>query len=141
MSPSADRLSGAFCFLFGLAMYFAVIPVFVEPADDGNIAPDTMPNVLSLVIAAGGACLVVKPTGHAVQKLEHFVRAAAYCVVLGGGIYVMSWVGFLYVAPPLALAIMIMIGERRPLWLGLGVAGMPALIWAFVTLILDRPLP
>ena len=63
-----------------------------------------------------------------------------YVLVLGLGIYGMSWFGFVVVAPPLALIIMIMIVERRWYWLVSGVVGMPAIIWFLVTQVLDRNL-
>ena len=57
------------------------------------------------------------------------------------GLVVMSWFGFVYVAPVLALIIMLMIGERRPFWLIAGVAAMPAAIWVLVAVVLERALP
>ena len=51
----------------------------------------------------------------------------------------MGELGFLPVAPGLALVIMLMIGERRWAWLGAGVVAVPAAIWAFA-LLLGRPL-
>jgi len=68
MTP--DRLSGAFFLLFGLAMYFAIIPVFVEQAEDGSIAPNTLPNILSWMVAISGGWLVLKPTPHQIQDLR-----------------------------------------------------------------------
>ena len=141
MAISADRASGAFFLAFGLAMYLAVIPVQVETAEGGNIAPDTLPNIASLIIAVSGLWLMLKPTAHQIRDWRFFLTTGAYIAALALGIYAMSWFGFVYVAPVLALVIMLMIGERRPHWLALGVIGMPALIWAFVTLILDRSLP
>jgi len=49
--------------------------------------------------------------------------------------------GFVYVGPALALAIMLMIGERRPIWLVAGFVAMPALIWFLVVQVLGRALP
>lgn len=141
MGPSADRLSGAFFFLFGLAMYFLVIPAFVEVTDEGNIAPGTIPNWISIVISSCGAALFLKPTGHEIQNARSFLITGAYVAVLIAGIYAMSLFGFVYVGPLLALAIMLMIGERRPLWLGAGAIVMPAIIWVFVIHILGRVLP
>ncbi len=137
----SDRLSGAVLFIFGLAMYFAIIPTFVEQAEGGNIAPNTLPNILSWMIAIGGAFLVLKPTPHQTQDLRYFARALMHGAILCAGIYAMTWFGFLYVAPVLALVIMVVIGERRMHWLALGAIGMPALIWIFITQILDRALP
>ncbi|MDA9929849.1 tripartite tricarboxylate transporter TctB family protein [Alphaproteobacteria bacterium] len=141
MKVSADRLSGCFCVLLGLAMIFAIIPTYVEGPEDGSIAPATLPNILSWIIVVCGGFLVIKPTGHQTQDMRFFISAAAYAAVLAGAIYAMTLLGFVYVAPVLALVIMLMIGERRPLWLGFGVAGMPALIFIFVELLLDRSLP
>jgi len=53
----------------------------------------------------------------------------------------MSRFGFVIVSPVLALAIMLLFGERRPIWLALGCVGMPAIIWLLVVQILERPLP
>lgn len=141
MGHSADRWTGAFLLLFGLAMYFMVIPVFVEVTDEGNIAPSTMPNWLSIIIALGGAALILKPTLHQTQSLQAFLIMGAYVAVLVIGIFAMSYFGFVYVGPVLALVIMLMIGERRPLWLFAGTVIMPAAIWFFVEHLLHRVLP
>ena len=62
MGLNADRVSGAFFLLLGLAMYFLVIPNYVESVEGGNLAPKTLPNIISLIIAVGGGVLVLKPT-------------------------------------------------------------------------------
>ena len=141
MTMTPDRLSGAFFLLFGLAMYFAIIPVFVEQAEDGSIAPNTLPNILSWMVAISGGWLVLKPTPHQIQDLRFFAGALMHAAILCAGIYAMSWIDFLYVAPFLTLIIMIVIGERRPYWLALGVIVMPAFIWFLITQVLDRSLP
>jgi putative tricarboxylic transport membrane protein len=141
LTYSADRFSGALCTLFGLAMYFAIIPAYVEKAEGGNIAPQTLPNILSLVIVFCGVLLAVKPTTHKVQDVRIFMKAGLYVAVLAAAIYAVSLFEFLYVAPVFALVLMIMIGERKPLWLALGTIGTPSLIWFLITQILDRALP
>lgn len=141
MSNSADRVTGAFFLFFGLALVFLVIPEYVEDAEGGNLSPKTMPIVVAWIIAICGGLLVIKPTTHQAPNGRFFARALAYVAVLGLSIYAMSLVGFLYVAPVLALVIMLMIGERRPLWLGIGVVLIPAAIWFLVTQLLERALP
>lgn len=141
MTISADRLSGAFFLLFGLAMYFLVIPEYVEVTDEGNLSPNTMPNIISLALAFCGALLVLKPTEHQLQDRRFFIKTGVYIAILAAGIYAMSLFGFEYIGPVLALAIMLMIGERRPLWLGAGVILMPLIIWFLVTHVLGRALP
>lgn len=141
MGTSSDRLTGGFFLFAGLAMVFFVIPAYVEDAQGGNLSPKTMPTIVAWIIAICGGLLVLKPTNHQAPDARFFAQAFAYVVVLGVAIYAMTLVGFLYVAPVLALIIMLMIGERRPLWLGLGVVVMPAAIWFLVTQLLERALP
>lgn len=141
MKLSADRLSGAFFLLFGLAMYFLVIPGAVESPDGGNLAPKTVPNYICIIIALCGGMLVLKPTDHKTQKLTTFLLTGAYAGILAAGIYTMSLFGFEYVAPVLSFVIMWMIGERRPLWLLGGTFLMPLIIWFLVTYPLGRALP
>jgi putative tricarboxylic transport membrane protein len=141
MTISADRMSGAFFCLFGLAMYFIVIPVYVETAEGGSLSPKTLPNIISIIIAISGGFLVIKPTAQQMRDPRKMAITGLYAALLAAGIYAMSWFGFEYVAPVLALAIMWMIGERRPLWLVSGVVIMPAAIWFAVTQLLGRGLP
>ena len=122
-------------------MYFLVIPAFVEQVEGGNISPGSIPNAVSVVMAVCGLMLMLKPTKHQPQSLRHFTTAAVYVVILGAATYAMSLFGFISVAPFLALLIMLKIGERRPLWLVVGIIGMPSLIWFIVTRLLDRGLP
>ncbi len=141
MDLNADRVSGAFFLLFGLAMYFLVIPNYVEAVEGGNIAPKTLPNTISLVLAACGAVLVLKPTAQQLRDPRQIALTGLYVAILAAGIYAMSLFGFEYVAPVLAAAIMWLIGERRPGWLAGGIVIMPLIIWFIVTYALGRALP
>lgn len=137
----ADRISGLFFLLLGLAMYFWVNPNYIESVDSRNLSPDTMPNILSIILALCGALLILKPTDEKIRNPILMAKTALYVGLLIAGIYAMSLFGFEYVAPFLALAIMWLLGERRPLWLILGVIVMPAVIWFLVTQVLGRALP
>jgi len=64
MSNSADRLSGAFFLLFGLAMVFLVVPQYVEDAQGGNLSAKTTPIIVAWIKTACGGALVIKPTTH-----------------------------------------------------------------------------
>lgn len=141
MGSTTDRASGAFFLLFGLAMYFLVIPGHIETVEGGNIAPRTMPAIISLILAAGGAMLVLKPTQQQLRDPRQIALTAMYVALLAAGIYAMSWFGFEIVAPVLALVLMWLIGERRPMWLVGGGVIMPAIIWFIVTYALGRALP
>jgi len=54
-------------------------------------------------------------------------------------VYLMSEIGFVYVAPGLVLAIMLVMGERR--WYVLWTAALPIGLWAMLEFWLERPLP
>ena len=136
-----DRLSGAFFFVFGFALYFYVIPNFVDQIDFGAIHPDTVPNALSIVLAISGAGLILRPTGQGAPDFPLLLRSGFYLVVLVSGIALMARFGFVIVGPVLALIIMLMVGERRPAWIGFGVIVIPFLIWLAVDVGLNRTLP
>lgn len=141
MAKFADRASGIFFVVFGVFMYLWVIPKGIDNIPDGNLNPNALPNLLSLGIVLCGGILMVRPTAHQVRDIRHVARAGVFVAVLVVALYAMSFIGFLPVAPILALAVMLIIGERRPVWLVVGVAGVPATIWVLVTQVLDRSLP
>lgn len=141
MMHKADRATGAFFLLFGVLLWFVIIPVFVETGEDGWVLPSTIPNAIAVVLGVCGAQLMLKPTAQRVQSSTDFLFAGLYFFLLAVGLFAMSWLGFVWTGPVIALAIMLLIGERRPLWLLLGVVGMPALIWLLVAQVLERALP
>jgi hypothetical protein len=61
MHYSANRVSGVFFLLFGLAMYFLVVPNYVKTVTGSNLAPKTLPNVISIVLALVGAVPGIGP--------------------------------------------------------------------------------
>lgn len=141
MKNMTDRLCGLFFVLFGLMLFFYLIPTQIEPVDYGAIRPKTMPQILAVIIAVFGFILMVKPADGSNLQPMPWGRSSLIVAVLSGGLWLISLFGFIFVAPFLALVLMVIMGERRPLWLGLGVVGMPALIWFAVTILLERPLP
>ncbi len=64
-----------------------------------------------------------------------------YFAVIALALFAISRFGFVVASAFLALAIMLIFGERRPVWLALGSVGMPAAIWFLVVQVLERPLP
>jgi putative tricarboxylic transport membrane protein len=141
MKTTADRATGGFFLLFGVLLYFVIIPKYVEVADGAWLMPSTVPNAIAVVLSICGALLMLKPTAHRVQNTREMMFAGLYFTLLAAGLLLMSYVGFVYAAPVLALAVMLLIGERRPFWLLLGVVGLPAGIWWLVAYVLERALP
>jgi putative tricarboxylic transport membrane protein len=141
MMLSADRATGLFFFVAGLVCYFMIIPNYVETADSGSLHPDTFPNALSILIAICGVILALKPTNHRVHSVREMAMTAVYFAILCASVYAMTFFGYVFVSPVLALVLMLLIGERRPLWLFSGVVVTPALIWWLIEIVLERGLP
>lgn len=141
MSFSADRVSALFFFLGSVLFYFVIIPGEVEFNDSGAIMPSTLPNVLCWVVAFFSAVLFFKPSGHKTQGRHETSLALVYFGLICLALYAMTIFGYVAVSPFFALMLMLLIGERRPLWLGVGVIAAPATIWFVVEYLLGRTLP
>ena len=141
MKLETDRIAGLIVATLGLVLVFAVFPIGIEDIDDGAIRPDTLPNAIAIFLVTCGILLALKPGEQAKSGTHELVMVLVYFAVIAAGLFAMSHFGFAVVSPILALAIMLIFGERRPIWLTLGAVGMPAAIWLLVVQILERPLP
>lgn len=138
---ASDRWLGLFFVGFAVLLYAVIVPWQADDLGYGFLRPRTLPRVLAVAIGVCGLLLILRPPGDARPLALPWGRAALFAGVLAAGLLAMTYLGFGWVAPPLALAIMLLAHERRPLWLLFGAAGMPALIWLAVAVGLDRPLP
>lgn len=141
MTNITDRVTGAFFLVLGALLYFAVIPAQIDNGSGSWVLPATIPNAVSIIMAVCGLLLMLKPTDQRKPNTQDLIFATIYFVLLAFGLFAMSYAGFVYTAPFIALIIMLLIGERRPVWLGIGVIGLPVIIWVLVAEILERPLP
>jgi len=136
-----NRLSGLFSAFAGCLLIFWVIPNHTETADYGWLKPATLPNIASIIIIISGLIHFIAPRGDA--KLDPAVsgRALLFLIVGVSGLGLMHFAGFIVAAPVLMLVFMLMVGEKRWLWLISGVILLPATIWFCVDFLLKRPLP
>lgn len=141
MKLESDRIAGLIIATLGWVLLFVIFPVAIEDIEGGSIQPDTLPNALAGFLAACGILLALKPGESSARDPQELMMVLLYIVVMALGLFAMSRFGFVIVSPVLALAIMLLFGERRPIWLALGCVGMPAIIWLLVVQILERPLP
>ncbi|MBK0328962.1 tripartite tricarboxylate transporter TctB family protein [Rhodobacteraceae bacterium F11138] len=137
----SDRVSGALVAAAGLWAYLVLIPNGVETVRSAWVQPQAVPNVLAWLLIVLGGVLVFRPTRYPTVSLRQLGRFFAYFALLAGGLYAMSLFGFFQVVPLLGLALMVLMGERRPLVLLVGAAGVPAFIWITVIWLLERSLP
>ncbi|MFV0512554.1 MAG: tripartite tricarboxylate transporter TctB family protein [Jhaorihella sp.] len=138
---SANRLSGLFFIAFGVLLFAVVIPWQVETVAYGWLKPRTLPRILAVFMVICGAILAIWPPADRMGRDTRWSRAALFAALLAAALALMSRLGFVLIAPVMALVIMLLAGERRPLWLILGAGGMPLLIWLVVAWLLERPLP
>lgn len=141
MDRLLNRSSGLFFVAFGIVLYFVVIPYDTEPVDYGWVRPQSVPNAMAWIIAIAGLVQLIRPRGGISADIARMSRAALHLLIVACGVLAISQFGFRLVSPLLALTIMLTVGERRPVWLVLGVIGIPVLIWFVVAVLLGRPLP
>lgn len=134
-------MSGLFFVLFGVVLYGFLIPFDTETVGSGWVLPDTLPNFAALTMIAAGLVQAAAPAGANTLDGGGVLRAGLYLVLAAGALFAMDKIGFLVAVPVYALVQMWVIGERRPLWLGVGVLAVPGVVWILATRVLDRPLP
>lgn len=139
MTP--NRLSGIVVAVFGLILLFWIIPQHTETVDYGWLRPETLPIVSAVIAIIASVIHVLFPTGKVDFDLKLARRAGLFFVISLLGLFLMHLLGFLLAAPVMILILMLMIGERRPLWLVTGIVIIPLAIWSTIELLLKRPLP
>lgn len=136
-----NRITGIVFALAGLLLLFWMIPHHTETTDFGWLKPATLPNLLSMAMVILGVLHSIFPTGKAELDRPLTLRVMRMLTLCLTALFLMKYFGFIFVAPALALVVMIMIGERRPLWLVTGIILAPAFLWAIVVYVLKRSLP
>lgn len=137
-----ERLTGVAMLSFGLLLYFWLIPYDTEIVDYGWMRPQTIPNLMALIIAISGGWLILRPAPQQESAtLRPLLLSTVYFIVLALTLLAIAHFGFLYVAPGLALVIMLLSGERRWHWLLSGTVLVPLVIWLVVSVWLGRLLP
>lgn len=141
MSITSDRVAGFCSIFFGLVLLFWLTPFATETVDYGWMRPKTLPDILAWILIFAGSALVGVPSEPAGTNFLLFGKAVTYFVLIVLGLFAIAHFGYLLVAPLLALAIMLLLGERRWFWLFTGAVLVPAAIWLFIEILLSRPLP
>lgn len=136
-----NRILGGCVFGAAVLMIWLVIPAQTRTVSYGSTTPALFPTLGAMLCGLGGLWLVL---GRGVGPSR-----SAGSVVAAGGIGLLALIalialfkiGFLTVAPVIVLTLMLLAGQRRPLWLILGGLVAPFVIWAVFALLLERNLP
>ena len=136
-----NRLSGVVVAVFGIILLFWIIPRHTETVDYAWLRPATLPVITAVIVIITSLVHLIFPTGKAEFDVPLALRAGLFFVISLIGLYVMHLAGFLVAAPLLVMVLMVLIGERRPLWLVAGIVVLPLAMWSSIVLLLGRPLP
>ena len=145
----ADIISAALLLAFGLLVIFVVIPIWVPGHEGGNyglLAQDAP--YLTMIVATGLALiflvrrLFIDHSDEAAPiPKESWGFLALVAVVLIATLFLMEFVGVLAGGPFVVAVMMYLMGERRPLAIGVTAVAAPIAVWAFFWKLLEFPLP
>ena len=136
-----NRLSASFVIFLGLSLIYFIFPVEIESLDYGWVRPQTLPNICALLLIIFGIVQFIFPKGKVVLEFEQILWSGVFVLAAFIAVFGFHYLGFIYTAPIFALSIMFLLGEKRILWLLLGVFLIPFLILLIVEQLLGRLLP
>ena len=136
-----NRMSGLVVAVLGAILLFWIIPQHTETVDYAWLRPSTLPIITTAIVIISSIVHLIFPSGKAEFDVPLALRAGCFFVISLIGICLMHFVGFLIAAPLLVMVLMLLIGERRPLWLIAGIVLIPLAMWSSIELLLNRPLP
>lgn len=137
-----ERILGAVAFLFGLALFFLVIPANVRSAPGSLSDPRLFPNIAAMMfVGLGMLQLLFSRERVELPPMREPLRVTILALVTIVAVFLMEWVGFVIVAPLLMAVLMLFLRERRPVWVAIVVFLLPAAIWFSFHVVLRTPLP
>ncbi|MQY43980.1 hypothetical protein GG681_15140 [Epibacterium sp. SM1969] len=137
---TAERFLTGAIVVFGLVFLIRVLPTQVETVDFGRIVPSTVPTIALVILTAAAVVQLFTSKSSVTVDLLVCIRAALFVAMMVLAVWLMQRFGFEYVAPVLAISVMLLIGERRWHWLVIGGGVIPIGVWLIVERLLDRTL-
>ena len=137
---SLERIVTGAILVFSMTFLFLVMPQQVETVSYGRIIPATLPTILLWIIAIAAAVQLMTLKDDVGLNGRVVFRAALVLTLMAGSAWLMDLFAFEYIAPILALLLMLFIGEKRWYWLLLGGVAIPLGIWLLVEQVLNRAL-
>jgi len=146
----ADLIGGAGLALLGVLMIFVIIPLSTEEGMYFGLSPTFFPTLLTTFLTACALGLVAQSLfrlrRHAISRpvpisgwnLLMFLVAVGLAL---SGIIAIDYFGILIGGPALIGALMIFLGERNPLRIGLTATVPVGLIYLLAIYVLGTPVP
>ena len=138
---TSNRISGLVVAVLGAILLFWIIPRHTETVDYAWLRPATLPTITAVIVIIASIVHLIFPAGKAEFDVPLALRAGLFLVISLIGLFLMHLAGFLIAAPLLVMVLMLLIGERRPVWLIAGIVLIPLTMWSSIELLLNRPLP
>ncbi|TDQ67196.1 putative tricarboxylic transport membrane protein [Maritalea mobilis] len=135
-----ERLTGVAVAAFGAALFFLITPMATETVGYGWLRPNTVPNVMAVIMMLAGVILALTAPQDQFIDFPKMARAAGFLLVIVAGLWAMVQWRYHFVAPGLALVLMLLVGERRWHWLLIGALVLPFSISFLIEYVLSRPL-
>jgi len=132
----ADIVSGTVLFFGSLYMILFGIPAQIDAVDTATISPRTLPYLCAVAVAALSGLLVVgklrsAPAGDEGPALTwgHILWSGIVLGTILLGLFLIGYAGPLVASAAVIVILMLVLGERRPLYLLALPAGLIALGW------------
>lgn len=144
VSVRIERFATLIVLLAALGFVFVLVPAGTEAVTYGAMSPDTLPRVLGWIVVALAIVQLVNPFERRSDQIPDPVSLMRALFAMGFVALctaAIPYAGFLPASMVLGAGACLILRERR--WLVIAAASlvMPPVIWALVTMALDRPLP
>lgn len=146
----ADLAGGVAIALVGILLIFVVIPLDTEEGMYFGLPPTFFPTLLSVAMTGCAAALAVKAwlrlrSGGGLQvpplRLRNLVMFLISAVLVASGVVAIDHLGMIAGGPLLIAALMLFLGERNAIRIGLTATLPVAAVYLLATHVLHAPLP
>lgn len=137
-----ERFLGGITALCGVLLLLYGIPANVAHVEDAMMAARTFPQMAAWIfIVAGIVQMIFVKSKLTLPTLRELLRVILVLSLILAMVFLMEHFGYLVGAMSLMAAVMVIIYERRPLWLLIAIAAVPIGVWVLFEVLLLRPLP
>lgn len=138
---NADRIQGIVVLGFGCALLLWLVPAHVTSMPGDPLDPSLFPRIAGWIIAVLGLAQIVFAKSDApVPSMGEVFGFACFIGALVVAALLLPELGFLPVACGLMIASLLLLRERRPIWMALTLLGVPLFVWFLFAVLLSRSL-
>jgi len=139
---TTERILGGIAIAFGGLLLFEIIPDNARSIEGLIVDPSTFPNMAAFLIAGLGIIQIVASKQRMpLPTAREFWRVLMIAALTAVAVLALGEVGYLATMFVFMALIIVIVHERRPVWMATVIVGMPVVVWAFFEVLLKRPLP